>query len=215
MWYVRAKLFARDYPRVVSLIDTYLVRPDLGEQDRETYIETRKQAVRALDTGARLVSTFEFAALIRGGKDLDSRLRALKTMATRSGPDAAGFKVEDARLAVFIAFRTEEPTLRAEALRLGIAVFEDPDQVLLEGLRDPDAFVRGMAAALVSELDPRPTSLEAPLMARLSVEADAYVFRQLHEALRVLTGADILLPFGAAENPEGRQKIAQQWRDRS
>ena len=214
MWHVRAQLFARNYQRVISLVDTYIARPDLDEERRETYRETRKQAVQAMETGIRLVSPFEFGAIIRGGKDLEARRRALNTMANRSSPDAVGFKLEDARRAVFIASRTNEAILRAEALALGILVYEKPELIVLDGLMDLDPTVRGVAAALVTELDPRPENLEAPVMGRLAIETDAYVFGQLHEALRVLTGADIALPFGAAEDREERAKIVKLWRDR-
>ena len=110
-----------------------------------------------------------------------------------------------------IAFNSESPVLRAEALILLMPQSTQPLVNVRAGLKDHDGKVRGTAAILAAAAKTDRDKLAGLLLEFMVNESDAYAFRQMHTALGRLTGAKIELPIGAAEDPEQRRGVLEQW----
>ena len=139
---------------------------------------------------------------LRGAPQAVTRFRALKLLAAEEG--------EIRREAVSLALADRDPALRVEALRLGEWTLSQAEMLSRRALTDEAPSVRAAALPLARRIDPRiagPMILEA-----LAMETNPDNFRLMHGSLRQLSGTRVLIPPGAAEDPEARASVVAEWR---
>jgi hypothetical protein len=120
--------------------------------------------------------------------------------------------------ALRIALASDVALLRLRALQILVGRSVRPLDDLKIGLGDADPKIRVAAADIAVQLgDDKPdhkSVLAAMVLDALADESNPYAFRNMHAALRKMTGARIELPFGGDADPAQRAAVVKAWRER-
>ncbi len=202
---LRARVLRKEFDEALALMDQLLSRTEVTPAERKDLQARREGLVEAKKVGfKKRLLDWEVYAVLRGHPDLRERRHMLRQVVEQDN-----VRVREHSLR--IAFNSESPVLRAEALILLMPQSTQPLVNVRAGLKDHDGKVRGTAAILAAAAKTDRDKLAGLLLEFMVNESDAYAFRQMHTALGRLTGAKIELPIGAAEDPEQRRGVLEQW----
>ena len=202
---LRCHLLSREMEMARKLSRELLAIENVGAQRKILYQNLAEQVTRGE------LGVVDCYSVLRGHKSIKVRIGVLGMLASR------GKTIGVASRALQIAANSTEPMLRIEAIRLLASSSGQPLKDMEFGFLDMDAKVRAMAAtvspALVKQTPALKAALTKMVLNAMETEQDAYAFRSMHEAMRAITGTLMEIPFGAAKDPEQRNKLAKAWRD--
>jgi tetratricopeptide (TPR) repeat protein len=202
---MRARFLKAEFGAALALVDLLLNRSDLTADEKQDLQTRREEIAEAKRIGRKkLIRDWEVFAVLRGHPELQTRRLMLRNVVGQKN-------VRIRERALFIAFNSESPALRADALILLIPTSTDPMVNVRAGLKDENGNVRGTAAILAAGARKDRDKLAGLVLEFLAKETDGYAFRQMHTALGKLTGVTVELPFGAAEDPKQRAVIVAAW----
>jgi tetratricopeptide (TPR) repeat protein len=148
----------------------------------------------------------EVRAILRGSKDRNKRLYALRQLASAQSRDVVRREVSD-------HLGDPDPEIRKAALHLlGRAGLVELEQIKA-ALADEDAGVRTSAAPVAMAFRGRREAVEL-MLASLQREEDAGAFRAIHDALKDVSGTSVFLEPGAETKDARRREIVDAWFER-
>lgn len=206
---VRSYLLEKRQVDAQKLVDQLLLVEGIDEKLKTLYRHLASQ----VSTGQ--LGLVDVYSILRGCDSLKVCLHCLEELIEKNRQ-----RPQIMERALHIAFNSDHPLLRIEALGHLADLSSQPLVDLRAGFSDVEAKVRAMAAMVspvVAQRNPAKRTVVVAMVFEAmekELEKDAYAFRILHKAMGALTGVEMEFPFGTAKDLELRRDLVKAWKDR-